>query len=64
MVVVGGGVSKAGEFILRSTRETLAKVALKVCLDIVDVVPASFIDRAGIVGAARLAMLNGKQEKV
>lgn len=59
-VVVGGGVSKAGEFILRSTRETLSKVALKVCSDIVTIVPASFIDRAGIVGAARLAMLNGK----
>ncbi len=59
-IVIGGGVSKAGEFILEPARETLFKIALKVCLDIVSVVPATFIDRAGIVGAARLAMLNGK----
>lgn len=59
-IVVGGGISKAGEFILGPARETLFKVALKVCLDAVTIVPATFIDRAGIVGAARLAMLNGK----
>ncbi len=58
-VVVGGGISKAGEFILGPARESLSKVALKVCLDIVSVVPASFVDKAGIVGAARLVMLNG-----
>jgi glucokinase len=58
-IVVGGGVSKAGEFILGPARETFSKTALKVCLDAVNIVPATFIDRAGIVGAARLAMLNG-----
>jgi glucokinase len=54
--VIGGGVSNAGEWILESARERLAKDALKVPRGTVHVVRASLGNSAGIVGAAKLAM--------
>ena len=56
-VVVGGGVAKAGDFILEPARTSLKQRALKVPGETVKVVPAALGDSAGLVGAARLAML-------
>lgn len=58
-VVVSGGVAKAGEFILKSARETLSRTALKTQGETIQVHLSTLGDRAGMVGAARLAMLEG-----
>jgi glucokinase len=54
--VIGGGVANAGEWILRSARERLVREALKVPGETVRVVGAALGNRAGLAGAARLAM--------
>jgi len=56
-VVVSGGVAKAGEWILRPARESLIKTALRVPGETIRIVPSTLGDRAGMLGAARLAML-------
>ena len=56
--VVGGGVAKAGKMILDPAREMMRKTAFKASLERVDVVPAKLGDRAGMVGAARLARVD------
>ena len=56
-VVVGGGVAKAGDWILNSAKATLKEVALKVPSKCIDMVPAVLGNQAGLIGAARLAML-------
>ena len=56
-VVVGGGVANAGEFILKSARESLRKTALKLPGETVEVVQAILGEKAGIIGAGRLAMV-------
>ena len=58
-VVVSGGVAKAGEFILKSAREYLSRTALKIPGETIQVHLSTLGDRAGMVGAARLAMLEG-----
>jgi len=55
-VVVGGGVAGAGDFFLESTRDSLQKAALKTAADQVEVVKALLGEKAGMVGAAYLAM--------
>ncbi|HEX9934046.1 MAG TPA: ROK family protein, partial [bacterium] len=54
--VIGGGVSNAGEWIFQSARERLAKDALRVPRETVQLVRAALGNQAGLVGAARLAM--------
>ena len=60
-VVIGGGVAKAGEFIFGPTRRSLAETALAASRDVIDVVPAALGERAGFIGAARLAILKSKE---
>jgi glucokinase len=54
-VVVGGGVSKAGDRILKPARETMKANSLRVLAECVDLVPAKLGNSAGLVGAAWLA---------
>jgi len=54
--VIGGGVSYAGEWIFQSARERLAKEALKVPRETIQVVHAALGNKAGLTGAAHLAM--------
>jgi len=54
--VVGGGVGNAGEWILQAARERIATDALKVPRETLQVVSAMLGNRAGWIGAARLAM--------
>jgi glucokinase len=56
-IVVSGGVAKAGKWILKPTRESLIQTALRVPGETIQVVASTLRDRAGILGAARLAML-------
>lgn len=56
--VVGGGVAEAGELILAPAREALYRTAFKDSAKIVDVVAGVLGDRAGMVGAARMAKMS------
>ena len=55
VVVVGGGVSAAGELLLAPAREVVAARALSPSRDVVEIVPARFGAEAGMLGAAALA---------
>jgi glucokinase len=54
-VVVGGGVAKAGDRILKPALETMKANSLRVLAEAVDLVPARLGNSAGLVGAAWLA---------
>ena len=58
-VVVGGGVARAGEFILKPAREYLSRTALNIQGETIQIHLSTLGERAGMVGAARLAMLEG-----
>jgi glucokinase len=55
VIVVGGGVIAAGDFLLGPAREELAIRALPPLRDRVEVVPARFAHEAGMLGAALMA---------
>jgi glucokinase len=55
VVVVGGGVSAAGELLLQPARDVVAARALSPSRDVVKIVPARFGAESGMLGAASLA---------
>src|SRR3954452_14155560 len=55
VVVVGGGVSEAGDLLLGPAREVMARRALAPARDVVRVEAAAFGAEAGMIGAAVLA---------
>ncbi len=55
VVVIGGGVSEAGDLLLDPAREVMARRALAPGRDVVRVAAAAFGAEAGMVGAAILA---------
>jgi glucokinase len=57
LVIVGGGVSGAGELLLRPARAEVKRRALKDSLACTKIVVAQLGDRAGVIGAAGIAML-------
>ncbi|MFH0732533.1 MAG: ROK family protein [Candidatus Omnitrophota bacterium] len=56
MLIIGGGVSKAGEFIFTSLIKQLNITAMKPHLKGLKIIRASFPDEAGIIGAAALVL--------
>ncbi|WP_276356038.1 ROK family glucokinase [Cohnella caldifontis] len=54
--IIGGGVSKAGEFLFSQIREAFQKCALERAQDGVDIVAAELGNNAGVVGAAGLTL--------
>ncbi|MFZ5591302.1 MAG: ROK family protein [Bacillota bacterium] len=56
LVIVGGGVARAGEVLLGSIRETVFQRAMPEHARQVEVVPAHLGERAGVVGAACLVL--------
>lgn len=52
ILIIGGGVSKAGERLLAYARETVAKHSLQISYDTCEIVTASLSDKAGMIGAA------------
>lgn len=56
MVIVGGGVAKAGEILMRPLREQIQRYALPIAYKIVKIVRAELGDAGGIVGGAALVM--------
>jgi len=53
-VIVGGGVSKAGDFLLEKVRDHFQKFAIKRIGETTEIVTAELGNRAGWIGAARL----------
>ena len=56
VVVIGGGVSEAGELLLEPAREVVARRALRPGRDVVRIEAAAFGAEAGMIGAALLAL--------
>ena len=56
-IVIGGGVANAGDLILQPAREAFRREALKVVADACTIVKAELGNTAGLVGAARSAMI-------
>ncbi|EFM09564.1 glucokinase, ROK family [Paenibacillus curdlanolyticus YK9] len=54
--IVGGGVSKAGEFLFEQIREEFLKYTPEVAAENVTIVPATLGNDAGVVGAAGLIL--------
>jgi glucokinase len=57
-IVIGGGIADAGDLILKPAQEVLNREALKVVRESCTVVKAELGNAAGLVGAARAAMLS------
>ncbi len=57
-IVIGGGIANAGDLILRHARKILSENALKTNRESIEIVKAELGEHAGIVGAAKLAMVN------
>jgi glucokinase len=60
VVVIGGGAIAAGDLLLDPARRVVAERALPPSRDQVRIVPAGFADEAGMVGAALLALEQGR----
>lgn len=56
IIVIGGGVAKAGSLLLDPLQESLASQLSGPFKDHLAVVPAHFANEAGMIGAARLAL--------
>ena len=57
MVVIGGGVSKAGDIVFERVREVVKKRCFKSMSDACEIVPAGLGTDAGVIGAVALALL-------
>jgi len=62
LVIVGGGVSEAGDLLFEPLRAAVAEVALDVPGRAVRIVPAALGYEAGVVGAVALALEEGHAE--
>ena len=51
VVIIGGGISEAGDFFLEKIKAQLPKYALPPCLQSVQIIRASLGNRAGFIGA-------------
>jgi len=56
-IVIGGGIANAGDLILGHARKVLSENALKTNRESIEIVTAELGEHAGIVGAAKLAMI-------
>ncbi len=55
VIVIGGGVSYAGNLLFDPLREVLKNSLTKECFDHLDIVPARFGNTAGMIGSSALA---------
>lgn len=61
-IVIGGGVSKAGDLLINPVRETFEKYAFKRVLKSTKILPATLGNDAGVIGAAWLVKSRVNQE--
>ncbi|MEM7367953.1 MAG: ROK family protein [Bacteroidota bacterium] len=57
MVIIGGGISEAGDFFIEKIKASLPTYALQACLQHVKIVPAKLGNRAGLIGAGMYGLL-------
>lgn len=62
MVVIGGGVSQAGEMLFGTVRRVVQERAMPAYRATANIVPAALGDDAGLMGAAALALAELKRE--
>ena len=55
VIVVGGGVSEAGDILFNPLRETLQNSLTAECFDHLHIVPARYGNTAGILGSSAMA---------
>lgn len=60
-IVVGGGISEAGDFYFERLREGVRRQAMGVCAAGCEIVPAALGNRAGALGAAGLVLGAGEK---
>ena len=61
-IVIGGGVSKAGDLLINPVREIFEKYAFKRVLKSTKILPATLGNDAGVIGAAWLIKSQVNQE--
>jgi glucokinase len=54
LVVLGGGVTRAGDLLIEPVREIVRAEAMAPAGRMVDIVPAALGDRVGVIGAAAI----------
>ncbi len=62
-IVIGGGISEAGAFYFDAVRERVARRAIDVCAEGVEILPAELGNAAGRLGAAGLLLHEKLQER-
>lgn len=62
MVIIGGGVSKAGDIVFDKVKEVVNKRALQAMAEHCKIVPAGLGTDAGVIGAVALALLESKNQ--
>lgn len=62
-IVIGGGISEAGAFYFDAVRERVARRAIDVCAEGVEILPAELGNAAGRLGAAGLLLHEKIQER-
>ncbi len=63
MIVVGGGMSKAGETLFEPLRERVKKYIMKSFIDTYKIEQSNLVENAGILGAASAAIFQIREEK-
>lgn len=60
MIVIGGGVSKAGDILFNKVKKVVRERCFKFMADSCTIVPAALGSEAGVMGAAALAIMESK----
>ena len=60
IIIIGGGVSKAGDIVFDKVREVVNRRNFKTMAENCQIVPAGLGTNAGMLGAVALAMLESK----
>ena len=63
VIIIGGGVSQAGDFVLKPIRNEVKKRAYPMLTKIVKIVPAKLGDDAGCIGSSQLVYQNIAKRK-
>jgi len=61
-IVVGGLLSRAGDLLLQPIRESIVRYTVLAAAECVDVVPATFVERAELLGALALTIRRAKNQ--
>ena len=62
LIVIGGGVAKAGEYVFGPIRKTIRERTMKIFHEKLEIVPAALGNDAGIIGSAALALERAASE--